>query len=80
MNKQDKIINNQKEIINNVNDIKEKLDSHDKKFDLLSHDNVEVKTKSPNKKKTKEGFSVSICSKLVYLVIHVIHVRTVHIY
>jgi hypothetical protein len=73
MNKQDKIINNQKEII-------EKLNSHDKKFDLLSHDNVEVKTKSPNKKKTKEGFSVSICSKLVYLVIHVIHVRTVHIY
>lgn len=46
--------------MNSINNIKEKLDSHDKQFELLSHDNVEVKTKSPNKKKVKDGFSVSI--------------------
>ena len=59
MNKQDMIIGNQKIIMNDINEIKEKLDSHDKKIDLLkTHDNV--KTTSSNKKKVKDGFNVSI--------------------
>ena len=78
MNQQDRIINNQYLIIDGINDIKEKLDDHDKKLGQL--DEVKV-ISNKNKKKTKDGFSVSMhyafrCSLVVHTVIH----DTSHIY
>ena len=74
------IIGNQKELMKTIDEINEKIDSHDKKLDLLfSHDNVEV-VKTTNKKKAKDGFTVSMRNRYwyLYLVIHVIH--TLHNY
>ena len=66
MSKQDIIIGNQKEIMKNINDIKETLNSHDKQLDMLTHDNAEVVKTTINKKKAKEGFTVSIQLLLIF--------------